>query len=309
MRRHEAIIFGEALVDAFADGLVAGGAPFNVACHLAALGFDPWLVSRIGEDEAGAVLRATAARCGLRLDGVQRDTCTARVLVHEDGGGHRFEIPPAQAFDRIEPEAARAVRLAVRDPLPWLYFGTLALRAPTSRAALAALRAAGPHRAFVDLNWREAGPPPDVIVAALDSLAVLKLSDEELARLLGWLGLPATDGRALPGRSEAALRALAERTGAATLLVSHGAGGASAWDGTGRAIAHAPAPALPALVDTVGAGDAFSAMMLAGLLEERPLAEALERAVAFAGTSCTWRGALPADLSVYQPWRSTGAAP
>ncbi|MDE3072958.1 MAG: fructokinase [Pseudomonadota bacterium] len=297
-----AVVFGEALVDAFGSMLLPGGAPFNVACHLAALGLPPLLITRLGQDEAGRLLRGTAARFGLSLQAAQLEQRSARVDVREREGGHLFEIPAGQAFDRIE--AAAAVRAAAGAAAPgWLYFGTLALREPASRAALAALRASRPRRAFVDLNWRQAGPSPQVILEMLQEIEVLKLSDAELGRVLGWLQLPPIPGVPAAGERRAAMAHLCARLGARHVLVSHGAEGAAAWDAHGCCVAFAPAPPVPRLRDTVGAGDAFSALMLAGLLQQRPLAAALADAVAFASLSCGWRGALPADTAPYRPWR------
>lgn len=297
------IVFGEALVDAFADGLVPGGAPFNVACHLAALGCAPRLITRLGDDPAGAVLRRTASACGLSLRSAQHDRETARVLVREHANGHTFDIPPDQAFDRID---AGQASMAIRSPATdrWLYFGTLALRSATSRAALAALRAEMDHRAFVDLNWREAGPPPEVILEQLQQVEVLKVDADELARLLGWLGLPAIDPRPAVGDLCDAVAALCRYTGTRRLLVTLGADGAAMWNGQGRCLARAGAPPLPQLVDSVGAGDAFSAMMLAGLLCRVSERRMLGQAVAFASLSCGWRGALPERSDLYLSWRS-----
>lgn len=299
------IVFGEALVDAFTDGPVPGGAPFNVACHLAALGLSPLMLTRLGNDDAGRVLRAAAARSGLSLQYAQMDVQTARVLVHERNGGHTFEIPADQAFDRIDAEQAVAAVRALGADTPWLYFGTLALRAPAARAALAAVRQMTPHRAFVDLNWREAGPSPEVILGLLHDVHVLKLSDTELAQLLDWLGLAPMPGVPALDDAHASMAALCARTGARHLLVSHGADGAAAWSAEGRCVARVSAPPLPQMVDTVGAGDAFSAMMLAGLALGHPLACMVGQSVAFASQSCGWRGALPPDGALYLPWRRT----
>lgn len=301
----QVIVFGEALVDAFADGPVPGGAPFNVACHLAALGLSPRMLTRLGEDDAGRALREAAARCGLSLDAAQHDERTARVLVHEREGGHAFEIPPAQAFDRIDATQALAALPAAGAAPCWIYFGTLALRAPESRAALAAVRAAAPHHAFVDLNWREAGPPPATILALLHDVHILKLSDAELAMLLDWLALAPMPGLPHIDDTHSSMRALCERTGARHVLVSHGADGAAAWNVEGRCEARVTAPPVPQVMDTVGAGDAFSAMMLAGLALGHPLACMLGQAVAFASLSCGWRGALPTDMALYRPWQGT----
>lgn len=296
------IVFGEALVDVFGDLLKPGGAPFNVACHLAALGLAPLMITRIGMDDAGALLHNTAARFGLSMQAAQSESLSARVEVRESDGGHVFEIPAGQAFDHIEANHALQAASVIGDP-GWLYFGTLALREPTTRAALAALRASRPYRVFVDLNWREAGPEPEVILEVLRDVEILKLSDAELGQLLPWLGL--TDSPAIPvlGEQRSAMATLCRRVGARHILVSHGAEGAAAWDAGGCCVARVQSPPMPWLRDTVGAGDAFSALMFAGLLMDHPVASTLEHAVAFASLSCGWRGALPEATGLYDAWR------
>lgn len=296
------IVFGEALVDVFGEGLKPGGAPFNVACHLAALGLTPLLITGIGNDDAGHLLRDTAGRFGLSLQAVQLAPRSARVEVHEGNGGHLFSIPPDQAFDHINArEALQAA--AVEDGPRWLYFGTLALRQSTTRSTLAALRARRPYRTFVDLNWREAGPPPEVILELLQDIDVLKVSDAELDQLCGWLALSKSSSPPVAGEQRSAVAALCQRVGARYLLVSHGAEGAAAWDTAGYCIVRERPPRVPLLRDTVGAGDAFSALMFAGLLMEQPVAGTLGQAVAFASLSCSWRGALPEATGLYDPWR------
>ena len=53
-------IFGEVLFDCFEDGSrVLGGAPFNVAWHLQAFGCKPLLISRVGDDPMGKLIRET----------------------------------------------------------------------------------------------------------------------------------------------------------------------------------------------------------------------------------------------------------
>ena len=103
-------VLGEALVDEFHDGPVAGGAPFNVARSLAALGAPTLFISRIGaDDDNGRLVLESARRYGLDSAGLQRDLqhATGRVSVHESAAGHRFEIHGDAAWDHIDADSAR----------------------------------------------------------------------------------------------------------------------------------------------------------------------------------------------------------
>ncbi len=301
------VVLGEALVDVFAEGELPGGAPFNVACHLAGLGLTPRFISRVGNDAAAARLDSAAALCGLSMRHVQRDVHrpTGRVRVHEQAGAHRFEILADQAYDWID---AADARRALEDcdaaacAAGWLYHGSLISRGPaaTALAALAAL----PLRRFVDLNWREAGVTPEQALAALrGGVHVLKLNDEELALLCGWTGLPIPRAAATdPGAGDTIAR-LAAQLQAGLLVLTHGAAGASAWDAQGCCLARQPAVPVPRLVDTVGAGDALAAALLAALAQSVAVPQALALAVRFAAALCGRRGALPEHAGFYAPWR------
>ena len=276
------VVLGEALVDVFAEGELPGGAPFNVACHLAGLGLTPRFISRVGNDAAAARLDSAAALCGLSMRHVQRDVHrpTGRVRVHEQAGAHRFEILADQAYDWID---AADARRALEDcdaaacAAGWLYHGSLISRGPAA-TALAAL-------------------------AALRGTDVLKLNDEELALLCSWTGLPVTRaGAAVTGAGDTIAR-LATRLHAGLLVLTHGAAGASAWDARGRCIARQPAAPVSRLVDTVGAGDALAAALLAALVQGVAIPQALALAARFAAALCGQRGALPEHPGFYAPWR------
>jgi fructokinase len=309
------IVFGEALVDAFHDSLVPGGAPFNVACHLAGLGFHPRLISRIGNDEAAQKLRVMAQRVNLDLSTVQVDRLrgTGRVNVLEGPHGHVFQIDRDQAYDHIDAEDALSNALDytalddARNASTWLYFGTLALRSADNRASLAAVRRSVKHRAFVDLNWRAAGTTCEQALAAMDNIAVLKVSAEELAQVLRWLGHSNARAGSMPSMGEfrEEQQALMLALGLDDLLVTYGADGAAAWAASGICAARVPAVAVSVLQDTVGAGDAFSAMALACLMQGLSIEQLLSRAVAFAAAVCGERGALPQRAHFYDAWQLT----
>ena len=134
-----AAVFGEMLVDQFDTGPVVGGAPFNVARHLAAFGLAPLMISAVGADAASQPVMAEFTRYGLGRGGVQVTPAHATGIVDVKtlaGGGHEFHIRGNCAWDFIELEPARAA-LAQAAAEGWLYCGTLALRSPVSRTVTA----------------------------------------------------------------------------------------------------------------------------------------------------------------------------
>ena len=88
--------------------IVIGGAPFNLARNLAALGQAPLMVTRLGRDELAQRILEECMRFGLSTLAVQRDdqrpTGVVKVLI--EGQSHRFEIGSDQAWDAIERQAA-----------------------------------------------------------------------------------------------------------------------------------------------------------------------------------------------------------
>ncbi|MDB5872296.1 MAG: fructokinase [Ramlibacter sp.] len=296
---YRAAVFGEMLVDQFATGPVVGGAPFNVARHLAAFGHAPLMLSAVGRDDTAQLVMAEFTRYGMEPDGVQiaplHPTGVVDVEMAADGG-HRFHIRSDCAWDAIEAGPALAAMAAV-EPGGWLYSGTLALRSPVSRATgLALMRGhAGPK--YLDLNWREGHVAREVALEAIGLADALKVNEEELAMLCQWLG-----GQAAAASVGEAARFVLERVALRLLLVTCGAEGSVAFGSDGARIADAPAKPGVQVVDTVGAGDSFSAVVLAGLLRGWDMGTTLRRANDFAGHICEVRGAVPAQLAAYGPW-------
>lgn len=291
-------VLGEALVDEFHDGAVAGGAPFNVARSLSALGAHALFVSRIhaDDDNARRVLDS-ARRYGLADTGLQRDAthATGRVSVVETGTGHRFVIHDDAAWDHLDAHAAQQALAGSGAGL--LYFGSLAQRHATSRAALRAVIKPFAGRRFLDLNLR---PGPDVRLLAAESLLLadwVKLNDEELAQLAGWFDATGSDDA---GRAAA----LMARFGLQRLLLTCGASGWRFYGPGGALLCQGAGVIQPHVVDTVGAGDAFTALLLAGLSLARDLPATLSLANRYASFICGVRGPLPADPIALQPWRT-----
>ncbi|MEY3296165.1 MAG: hypothetical protein RLZZ451_2213 [Pseudomonadota bacterium] len=307
------LVIGEALVDEFPDGTrVAGGAPFNQARWLAALGVPVRLVTRIGQGDFGAACVMTSARrCGLPEQGIQRDASrpTGRVIVSLGDSGPRYCIEPDSAWDHIDAAAARDLVRA--GPPAVVVFGSLALRGNATRDAVHAVLGASSALRFADLNLRETPELPALAALALKLADWVKVNDEELDRLLEWFvcdGPPPQEGAS----RRQALAELAQRFGVQRWIVTCAERGWLTLDAEGRRDAAGAAPPVPRLVDTVGAGDAFSAVVVAGYAARWPLARSLASAAQLAAAVCGVRGAVPDDAAFIDHWRQAlglGQAP
>lgn len=301
------IVFGEALVDKFPDAVITGGAPFNAARHLAGLGEDVRFVTRLGTDAYGANLRADMAELGMSQDFVQQDrehvTGTVRVTQSADGK-HAFEILANQAYDYINSDELERQLTTLAQQTAQLYHGTLCLRSTASRRAWKTLCAKNYSPRFVDMNWREGHLTHEAALSIIQGADYLKLSDEELGLVLNWLGTtsPHKAAPAQPGVHCAGIEALSQRLQLKTLIVTYGAAGSAVYE-QGRCIARADSAKLDKFVDSVGAGDSFSAVCMTALGRGWDWTTTLTRAAEYAAAVCGMRGAVPEDVSFYKNWR------
>jgi fructokinase len=299
------ILFGEILADVFPDRYVLGGAPFNVARHLKGFGLHPVLISRTGDDALRREILATMTGLGMDTQGLQTDLThpTGQVLVHMENGGHHFEIVPEQAYDFIDTDMACETACTLQPEL--IYFGTLAQRHPFSRRALDALLANTSAVRLLDINLRKPWYDLEILKYSLTKADMLKLNLEEL-HLLGALLHP--DILEITGKASA----LIKRFGLKNLLVTCGDAGAWLMNAEGHVIGTQIGRSLR-IVDTVGAGDAFSAVFILGMFNKWNMETTLARADGFARAVCEIRGAVPKDDSFYEPfrtaWKPTNGGP
>ncbi|MDP9109789.1 MAG: PfkB family carbohydrate kinase [Pseudomonadota bacterium] len=291
-------LFGEALIDEFASQRVVGGAPFNVACALAQFDCAPLLISAIGNDPCGELVKAALLRFGLVKNGVQVSPSlpTGRVIIEQSGVAHRFTILPDQAYDAIETPAALA---ALRNAPPqMLYFGTLAQRSATSWQTLQQVLRACTAQRFLDVNLRDGQVERTIVLRAVEHADILKVNCEELEILATWAFGSGVD---VSQDLDALIARMMQAFSLSELIVTNGAHGWRHISRDGSVLTGAAAP-VAQVVDTVGAGDAFSAIYLVGHLHRWPLPLTLQRAAEFSAAVCQLRGAVATDLRFYAAW-------
>lgn len=288
------VIFGEALFDLFKGGRsVFGGAPFNVAWHLRNFGLDPLFISRVGDDGHGRRILEFMDRLGMDTSGVQRDPrhATGQVHVAVMDGHPTYHIVPNRAFDYIDGNEAYNIIRRTRCSL--FYHGSLIARGATSREALVAAReAAGTRNIFLSLNLRPPWYDHQLIETSISGARWCKLSGQELAMVPG--GGVFTEAL----REQTAMR-LRRRYNLSALMVTLGAEGAYLVDNNDYTVKGAPV-VVENVIDTVGAGDAFVAVTILGILKEWNHETSLRRAIRFAADLCGWSGAVSQGGSLHK---------
>lgn len=271
------ISFGESLIDEYPDRRVVAGAPLHVAIHSARAGWHSMLWGRVGADTDGMEIRSTLVRYGVDLSLLQTDddTATGTVSIHmPDEGEHSFAIRGPAAWDHIQ----RAESPPAHDVF---YYGTLAARHPTSASTLwQALATSRARFRIFDVNLRPPYDDIDIVKRGLTYATLVKMNSNELEQIESAIGRPLTP------------RDLFGRYGQIEYLcVTRGAEGAELHSRYGESESIEPPPVDP--VDTVGAGDAFTAGLSIALVEGDSVRRALQAANERAASVLAVRGGLP----------------
>ncbi len=288
-------LFGEVLADIFPDKYVMGGAPFNVARHLNAFDFHPVLITRTGQDALKDELLQEMNAKNMDTKGVQHDPVypTGQVKVTLTQGNASYDILPDQAYDFIHAGMTHMITMSIKPEIT--YFGTLAQRGVKSRLALDQFLSDGKSPRFLDINLRKPWYNKHTISRSLKRADIVKLNEDELAIVAQTFSIAGQD-------LQAKAIALIKQFQLQEVIVTCGAEGAWTINHEGI-LTHVKAHAMLEMVDTVGAGDAFAAVYIVGLLKGWTVEDRLTRANAFASAICGVRGAVPEDLTFYQPFK------
>ncbi len=281
------VVFGEVLFDCFPDGKrVLGGAPFNVAWGLRGFGSLPVFISAIGDDADGREIRAKMDEWKMPVDGLQLDrnhaTGVVQVTIEDDEPS--YDICEGRAWDFIEDEGWAATDL--------IYHGLLALRSECSRETFEALIKRSSAKRFFDINLRPPDDSMELIQKWIQGVDWLKLNIDELESLLGGTAVDFND-------SIESVEKLRAEYGIRNVLLTGGSRGARIIGEVGQA-ACIPAPTPDPFIDTVGAGDSFSAYTLHSLLSGQPIDQIVQNANRFAAKVCGMQGATTLNSEFYQ---------
>ena len=272
---------GEILWDMLPSGKALGGAPANFAYHATRLGEEGWAVSAIGPDALGREIMDIVEAKRLKSLISVTDKPTGTVQVELDAKGvPTYTIMEDVAWDNIPftPEMEALARRADA-----VCFGSLVQRMASRASVLRFLRATRPGALKVfDINLRQHYYSPEVLEESLQLADILKINDEEIRIVANMFGLGDDD--------VAACRALIDRYALRLVILTKGADGSEVIT-TDEVILQPAGEAQ--VVDTVGAGDSFTAAFVVAYLRGKSLSDAQRQASDTAAYVCSRKGAMP----------------
>lgn len=272
---------GEILWDMLPSGKALGGAPANFAYHAMRLGEEGWAVSAVGNDALGREILDIVASKRLNNLIALSDKPTGTVEVELDARGvPTYNIMEDVAWDNI-PFTPEMEELAKKADA--VCFGSLVQRMSSRDSVLRFVRAMRPDALKVfDINLRQHYYGREILEESLKLADILKINDEEIRIVAGMLGLGDDDA--------AACRSLIADYGLKLVILTRGAEGSeviTADEVIPQAVGQVD------VVDTVGAGDAFTAAFVVTYLRGDPLADAQRLASETASYVCSRKGAMP----------------
>jgi len=277
------LAFGEILWDVIEGVPSIGGAPLNFAAHIRQLGGTSSLLSAVGRDELGDRAVAFLDSWGVDTGLVQRNgKPTGEVPVSLKGGIPSYEILTDRAWDAIAVDD-RVLEQTGAGQWDVLYYGSLAQRTETNREGLSRLRKALKFdHVFFDVNLRQNWFSREVLEDSLRGCTILKLNDEEVPVVSGLVF------RRVLSDGEFS-RKVREDFEVGLTVITRGEKGAGLY--RGEEVLNLTPPKVKA-VDTVGAGDSFSAAFLYSYCLHGDLLRAGQTALAVAAYVVTHPGAV-----------------
>lgn len=270
---------GELLWDVFPNYRKVGGAPSNLVYHASKLGAEGYVVSAAGNDISGAEILKELSDNQINgfIEIVNFPTGTVKVELKD--GQPTYTIVEGVAWDYI-PLTEKAIDIISRADA--ICYGTLAQRSSVSHATISALLDyARPDALKVfDINLRQHYYSASLIEETLHKSNVFKVNDDELATLRGLFSLEGSD--------EDICRRIIITYNLQYMVLTAGSISSTVYTSDDKSFI--PTPQVK-VVDTVGAGDAFSGAFLCSILSGKPFRDAHRQAAEIAAFVCTRPGA------------------
>ncbi len=277
--------FGEILWDMLPFGKQAGGAPFNFTFHSYQLGWPAIMVSRVGNDALGKELAKKCQELGLNPEFLQEDLIhpTGTVAVQLDSLGQaEYEIKADVAWDHLEWNDGLK-KLAGNCAA--VCFGTLCQRHSVTRSTLKKFLECCPKNTIkvFDINLRQNFYTREILEESLYKATWVKVNEQELETLTDLLGLKGDD-------LKESLEILRRRYKLDLAALTLGENGCLVNTKNERIYLQGHKIEV---VDTIGAGDSFTAGLLVGLLKKKPLRRAITLANDLAAQVASKQGGTP----------------
>lgn len=276
---------GEALWDVLPEGKKIGGAPANFAYHVSQFGLPSCVVSAIGDDALGKEIIENFTSKGLDqlIAEVPYPTGTVQVEIDQTGIP-LYDIKENVAWDNI-PYTEHLDALAKRTKA--VCFGSLAQRNVVSRETINHFLDTMPKDddslIVFDVNLRQGFYNKEILCKSMQNCNILKINDEELitvSRMFGYPGIDLQDKCWI----------LLGKYNLKMLILTCGINGSYVF--TPGNVSFQPTPKVE-VIDTVGAGDSFTAAFIASILKGKSVTEAHTIAVKTSAFVCTQKGAMP----------------
>lgn len=284
---------GEILFDIYPDHKKLGGAPLNFIYHIKKLTDNGNIISRVGKDVLGNKVTNELKLANIPLDYIQQDnlhaTGKANVIINEEGEPE-FNIDSDSAYDYIE--LIDENENLISSETDCLYFGTLAQRSEVSRNTIQSLFNRG-VKYFADLNLRDNFYDEDILTSTLQAADFIKVNYQEM-HILNDLLLQSDYN------TEKVAYELMEKFQINMIAVTRGKDGSSIFE-NGKRFDYSSVDVK--VIDTTGAGDAFSAILCIGYLQGQENTFINKLANEFANEICKFEGALPKNDRIYEEFR------
>lgn len=287
------LVVGEILFDVFEKEKQLGGAPFNFAYHLKNFGFPVRYISRIGNDTHGKEILNILEHHHFNIDDIQIDDKydTGTVIVQLSSSGNpTFHINTDMAYDYINYLPKEHSTLI--DMADFIYFGTLAQR---SKQGFENIQKLMENRrpdtvCFYDINLRPDCYSEKVILTSLEHADILKINTQELDECKRIFRFSKNN--------DAFIHFLMDQYALKIVAITRGDKGSELYTKDGHF--QAKINRVSSIVDTVGAGDAYSSMLAIGIIKGWEPARMLSIASMFASRICEIRGAIPESREFYE---------